>query len=46
MGKSKEKKKIEIVATFSDGWQERFTIAAYELYLRAKEDENHQFKTA
>jgi len=29
----KQKPKIEVVVTFTEGWQERFTKAAYELYL-------------
>jgi len=28
-----KKKEIEIIVTFSEGWQERFTRAAYDLYL-------------
>jgi hypothetical protein len=37
----KEKQKIEVEVKFTEGWQERFTKAAYELYLEV-EDEKHK----
>ena len=30
----KKKREIEVVVTFSEGWEERFAKAAYELYLQ------------
>lgn len=32
----KEKKEIKVRVTFSEGWEERFAKAAYELYLSVK----------
>lgn len=29
----KEKQKISVITTFTDGWEDRFAKAAYELYL-------------
>lgn len=37
-----EKHKVEVEIIYTDGWQERFTKAAYKLYLRAREDERKQ----
>jgi hypothetical protein len=36
----KIKEQIEVIATFTEGWQERFTKAAYELWKECKENEN------
>lgn len=36
---AKQKRKINVIVTFSEGWQERFTKAAYELWLKCKMDE-------
>lgn len=36
---AKQKRKINVIVTFSEGWQERFTKAAYELWLKCKQDE-------
>lgn len=30
----KNKKEIEVVIEFTEGWEERVTMAAYNLYLR------------
>jgi len=35
----KQKRKINVVVKFSEGWQERFTKAAFELWLKCKMDE-------
>jgi len=32
--KRKKERKIEIKVTFTEGWEERFAKAAYDLYLR------------
>lgn len=40
--KNKDKRKIEVVVTFSKGWQERFTKAAYELYQEIEEEKRNK----
>ena len=35
----RQSQKINVVVTFSEGWQERFTKAAYELWLSCKSEE-------
>lgn len=40
------KRKIEVVATFTDGWQERFTKAAYELWVECSETEYKKARIA
>jgi hypothetical protein len=36
----KRKREIEVEVVFSDGWQERFTKAAYELYLDVQSEKS------
>jgi len=41
----KQEEKIEVVATFTEGWQERFTKAAYELWKECNKNKD-KLKTA
>jgi hypothetical protein len=34
----KKKRDIKVNITFTDGWQDRFTKASYELYLRLEDE--------
>lgn len=42
----KVNQEANVIVTFSEGWKERFTKAAYELWAECKEDDTQKVKTA